>query len=32
VETRTDIDSIAGEGPVTGFVLDLRFVWNPLAD
>jgi Uma2 family endonuclease len=30
VETRTDIDSIAGEGPVDGFVLDLSFVWNPL--
>ena len=29
-ETRTDIDSMAGEGPVDGFVLDLRFVWNPL--
>jgi Uma2 family endonuclease len=29
-ETRTDIDSIAGEGPVAGFVLDLSFVWNPL--
>jgi Uma2 family endonuclease len=30
VETRTDIDSISGEGPVAGFVLDLSFVWNPL--
>jgi Uma2 family endonuclease len=30
VETRTDIDSVAGEGPVAGFVLDLSFVWNPL--
>lgn len=29
VETRTNIDSIAGEGPVAGFVLDLS-VWNPL--
>ena len=29
-ETRTDIDSIAGEGPVEGFVLDLSFVWDPL--
>jgi Uma2 family endonuclease len=29
-ETRTGIDSIAGEGPVAGFVLDLPFVWNPL--
>jgi Uma2 family endonuclease len=32
VEMRTDIDSIAGEGPVAGFVLDLRLVWNPLGD
>jgi len=30
VETLTDIDSIAGEGPVAGFVLDLSLVWNPL--
>jgi Uma2 family endonuclease len=30
VETRTDIDSITGEGPVAGLVLDLSFVWNPL--
>lgn len=30
VETRTGIDSIAGEGPVDRFVLDLKFVWNPL--
>lgn len=30
VEARTGIDSIAGEGPVDGFVLDLSFVWNPL--
>lgn len=30
VETRTDIDSIAGEGPVAGFLLDLSFIWNPL--
>jgi Uma2 family endonuclease len=30
VETRADIDSIAGEGLVAGFVLDLAFVWNPL--
>jgi len=32
VETRTGLDSIAGEGPVAGFVLDLSFVWNPLGD
>ena len=30
VETRTNIDSIAGEDLMEGFVLDLRFVWNPL--
>jgi Uma2 family endonuclease len=30
VETRAGIDSIAGDGPVAGFVLDLSFVWNPL--
>jgi len=29
-ETRGGIDSIAGEGPVTGLVLDLSLVWNPL--
>lgn len=28
VETRTDIESIAGEGPVAGFELDLTLVWN----
>jgi len=25
------VDSVAGEGPVEGFVLDLRKVWDPLA-
>jgi Uma2 family endonuclease len=30
VETQTGIDSIAGEGVVAGFVLDLSSVWNPL--
>lgn len=30
VETHTGIDSISGEGPVTGFWLDLVSVWNPL--
>jgi len=30
IEIRTNIDSIEGEGPVAGFVLDLSFVWNPL--
>jgi Uma2 family endonuclease len=29
-ETLTAIDSISGEGPVEGFVLDLRTVWDPL--
>ncbi len=28
--SQTGIDSISGEGPVEGFVLDLRMVWNPL--
>jgi len=31
-EVLTGIDSIAGEGPVAGFVLDLSFVWNPLGE
>jgi len=30
VETLEGIDKVAGEGPVAGFVLDLRFIWNPL--
>jgi Uma2 family endonuclease len=30
-EILTAIDSISGEGPVEGFVLDLRTVWDPLA-
>jgi Uma2 family endonuclease len=29
-ETRKDIDSIDGEGPVATFTLDLRFIWKPL--
>jgi Uma2 family endonuclease len=29
VETLTGIDSLAGEGPVAGFSLDLGFVWDP---
>jgi len=32
VETRTGIDKIEGEAPVAGFVLDLTYVWDPLAD
>jgi len=30
-ESLTGVDSIAGEGPVEGFVLELRKVWDPLA-
>ena len=29
-EIRTDVTSVAAEGPVAGFVLDLGPVWNPL--
>ncbi len=29
-EIRIGIESVAGEGPVEGFLLDLRRVWNPL--
>jgi Uma2 family endonuclease len=32
VETRTGIDSVAGEGPVSGFNLDLSSTWNPLGE
>ena len=31
VETLNGVDSIAGEGPVAGFVLELASVWDPLA-
>lgn len=31
-EELTGADSIAGEGPVAGFVLDLSTVWDPLGD
>jgi Uma2 family endonuclease len=31
VETRTGLDRIDGEGPVAGFSLDLKFVWDPFA-
>lgn len=31
-ERRPGIDQIEGEGPVAGFVLDLTYVWDPLAD
>ena len=32
MEKRTGIDKIEGEGPVAGFILDLTYVWDPLAD
>jgi len=32
VESRTSITKLKGEGPVAGFVLDLTYVWDPLAD
>jgi hypothetical protein len=31
-ETRADVSSVAGEGPIEGFVLDLLPVWDPLAE
>lgn len=31
-ETRARVHSLAGEGPVAGFILDLVPVWDPLAD
>ena len=30
-ETLTGVESLAGEGPVAGFVLDLAAVWDPMA-
>ena len=30
-ELLADLESLAGEGPVDGFVLDLRTVWDPLS-
>jgi Uma2 family endonuclease len=32
VEKLPDAEKIEGEGPVAGFVLDLKYVWDPLAD
>jgi Uma2 family endonuclease len=32
VEKRSGTDQVEGEGPVAGFVLDLKYVWDPLAD
>ena len=29
LETQTNIDALAADGPVSGFVLDLSLVWNP---
>jgi Uma2 family endonuclease len=31
-ETLANVKKVAGEGPVTGFVLNLKYVWDPLAD
>jgi Uma2 family endonuclease len=31
-EKRTGVDKVEGEGPVAGFVLDLTYVWDPLAE
>ena len=31
-ELRANLNSLEGEGPVAGFVLDLTYVWDPLAD
>jgi Uma2 family endonuclease len=32
IEKRSGIDTLEGEDPVPGFVLDLTFVWDPFAD
>lgn len=32
MKKRTGLNKIEGEGPVAGFVLDLTYVWDPLAD
>ena len=31
METLAGVESIAGEGPVAGFILELGAIWNPLA-
>jgi len=31
-EILTDPVSVAGEGPVEGFLLELKLVWNPLSE
>jgi Uma2 family endonuclease len=30
-EKQTTVNQVAGEGPVSGFILDLTYVWDPLA-
>ena len=32
IEKRANLDKLEGEGPVSGFVLDLTSVWDPFAD
>jgi Uma2 family endonuclease len=32
VESRAGVNRIEGEGPVAGFVLDLTYIWDPLAE
>ena len=32
IDKRVDVNKVEGEGPVAGFVLDLTYVWDPLAD
>jgi len=29
MEALSDFESVSGEGPVSGFTFDLKFVWNP---
>ncbi len=31
-ELRSGVNKLEGDGPVAGFVLDLTYVWDPLAD
>jgi len=31
-QKHVDISQIEGEGPVAGFLLELTYVWDPLAD
>jgi hypothetical protein len=32
VQKLANVEKVEGEGPVAGFVLDLKYVWDPLAD